>query len=339
MKKRKNINFDVNATECPSERVLAVLKEVYKKGYNNPSASYLEARITLELIEKARKQTALALGCDIEEIFFTSGASESNSLIQANVSLDVDERSHHSLKRTKTEGLCTEIKALPLVVSETGQLLMDEILRNPETKYFVDLTQAIGKVRINLHGMPNVIYASGSGHKFGGILGCGIVYIKKEYQTSIKPFIYGSQEKGLRGGTYNVPAIICFGEAIEEASQNIDKDNEKIYKIIDYIYNHLIKNYNLKIKTNNRVINITFKNLNSSTAVQLFDMYGFNISAGSACVSGQEEPSQAYLFSGYSYDEAMKTIRISLGKKNTMLEAKKFIQTFKKIVDNYDISC
>lgn len=339
MKKRKNINFDVSATEAPSKHVLRTLRDIYSKGYSNPSASYLSARETLGAIDKARKKVALALGCDEEEIIFTSGASESNNLVQKNINLDVDGRSHHSIKRNKGSKSHSDVKAIPLIVSETGELLIDEILRNPEQQYFVDLTQAVGKVEINLRSIPNIAFASASGHKFGGILGCGILYINKKINNKIKPLIYGSQEKGLRGGTYNVPAIICFGEAIEEATKDINKDNKKIDKIVNFIYKFLIENYDLKVKTNNRVINVTFKSLNSSTAVQLFDKYGVNISAGSACISGQEKPSQAYILSGYTYDEAMRTIRISFGKNNKMSEAKMFVQIFKKIVDNYDISC
>ena len=149
--------------------------------------------------------------------------------------------------------------------------------------------------------MPNVIYASASGHKFGGILGCGILYIRHDKQSKVRPLIVGSQEKGIRGGTQNVPAIVCFGEAIEKAMKDIDKNQDKIRKVTNYIYT--------KIKTGDaipvddtplfiyksipvdvrmaepytNVINITFNYLTATAAVQIFDKLGFNISAGSAC--------------------------------------------------------
>lgn len=333
---KKKINFDVNATERPTRYVLAVLRKIYRYGYSNPSAAYFDAQRTLNSVERAREQTALALGCDKDEIFFTSGASEANSLIQANIILDVDERSHHSLQRMDDLKEYAKVKALPLIVSETGELLIDEILNNPKQQYFVDLTQAIGKVKINLHSMPNIIYASGGGHKFGGILGCGIIYIKKEHQSKINPLIYGSQEKGLRGGTYNVPAIICFGEAIEQANKNINKYNKKINKIILEILNKITLFDNIKFRTNNNVINITFNNLLATTVVQLFDKYGINISAGSACSSGNEEASKAYIGSGYTEEEALRTIRISIGYLNTKREAHKFVKVLKKIIDIYE---
>lgn len=358
-RKHKYINFDHNATTPPTRHILAVLRKIYREGYNNPSAAYFGAQKTAEAIERARQQVATALGCDSNEIIFTSGASESNSLIQANFILDVDDRSHHSFARMDYN-YNGNIKALPMIVSETGECLIDEINSNPTKQYFLDLTQAIGKVQINLHSMPNVMFASASGHKFGGILGCGILYINKNFdkKDKIRPLIYGTQENNLRGGTYNVPAIICFGEAIEEATQNINKNQEQINKIIDYIYSYLENNYKsyyknnddgtsfvkvvfneLKFRKHYNTINITFNNLLATTVVQIFNKYGIYISAGSACSSGEEKPSSAYLASGYTYDEAMRTIRISVGINNTIREAKKFVKILQKIIDNYDISC
>lgn len=353
MFKKKNINFDHNATMLPTRHVLGVLRRIYREGYSNPSAAYFDAQRTLQAIERARQQVATALGCDSDEIIFTSGTSESNSLVQANCLLDINKKSHHSIQRMPDlpKG---KLKAIPLIVSETGEWLINEIKYNPDQQYFVDLTQAIGKININLHSLKNIMFASAGGHKFGGILGCGILYINKNCKYKIKPLIWGSQEGGLRGGTYNVPAIICFGEAIEEATKNIKKNQEKIQNITNYIYKEIKMggivpddNAPLFIYTGlpvdvriaesyTNVINITFKHLLAATAVQIFDKYGINISAGSACSSGEEKPSEAYLESGYSKEEALRTVRISVGCNNTIREAKKFIKVLKKIIDNYD---
>ena len=331
MFKKHNINFDVNATMLPTRHVLRVLRRVYRQGYSNPSAAYYEAQKTSNAIEKARLQVAEALNCSADEIFFTSGASESNSWVLANYKVEIDKSSHHSLDINKSDDN-SNIIAFPLIVSETGNCSARYDI-DTEKLLFIDLTQAIGKKNIDLHWWHNVIFASASGHKFGGILGCGILYIKKEFQETMKPMIFGSQEKGLRGGTLNVPAIICFGEAIKEAQKNIEKHRIKINKVRDYIINNFD---GIKFRYSNNVINITFKSLLATTAVQLFDTFGFNISAGSACNSGSEEPSLAYLESGYTKNEALRTIRISLSEKNTIREAKKFVKVLNKIIDNYD---
>ena len=92
----------------------------------------------------------------------------------------------------------------------------------------------------------------------------------------------------------------------------------------------------VRVEGHNGIINITFNHLDAQTAVQIFDREGVAISAGSACNSGTDEPSRALMASGYKEEEAKRTIRVSLGKQNTMHEIKKFIKILRKVIDNYD---
>lgn len=338
-KRRKNINFDHNATTPPTRHVLRVLRKVYRQGYSNPSAAYLSARETLDKVERARRQVADALGCDADEIFFTSGASESNSWVQAMFLLDVDPSSHHSLERDELGSMAT-IKAVPLVVSETGNAKnYDYNFTRPDDdgkEYFLDLTQAIGRKKIALHSWSGVAFASASAHKFGGILGCGILYVRRDKQRQMRPLIYGSQEHGLRGGTYNVPAIICCGEAIEEATKNMDRNNKRVNRLALELFISIRDGFNVRAARAGNVVNITFNNLLATTAVELFDKAGFNVSAGSACMAGDEQPNGVYLAAGYGEYEALRTIRISLSPRNNKREIKRFLKALKKIIDNYD---
>ena len=113
------------------------------------------------------------------------------------------------------------------------------------------------------------------------------------------------------------------------------KHNHRNNQVLNIIEDG-IKNKNIKYKRNTNVINITFNTLNASTVVELFDKYGINISGGSACMSGSEKPADSFLKSGYTYDEAMRTIRISVGFTNKRRHAKKFLKIFNYIIDNYD---
>lgn len=355
--KLRHVNFDKNALVMPTRHVLRTLRRIYKNGYSNPSSTYLDGQKAAELVEKARMKVAIALGCDSDEIFFTSGASESNSWALKIARLNVDPLSHHSLKAARYVNDTKEKKiiAFPWIVSETGECLKDKYNLNLEgAHFFIDITQAIGKEKIDLHSMPNVLMASASGQKFGSIQGAGILYIKKEFQENIEPLIYGSQERGLRGGTTNLPAIVCFGEAIEEATKKLEKNVRKTNEIISAIRKGIDKKINkvyydmqdrryyygignpLEYGYDSNVINITFNNISAATAVQLFSQYGINISAGSACEAEQETPSQAYLESGYTTEEAMRTIRVSVDSYNTKKEVKKFIKVLMKIVALYD---
>ena len=336
-----NINFDNNAMSNPTRHVLSVLRNVYKKRYNNPSSIYLDGIRSMNRVEIARNQIANALGCDTYEIFFTSGASESNSWVSKNYNLDVDTNSHNSILMSNQYYLPNKktIKAFPYVVSETGYNLYNNKFNNKYDKYldncFVDLTQAIGKYKIDLHKNKQIGFASASGQKFGGILGCGILYVRKDLQNNFEPLIYGTQERGFRGGTLNFPAIICFGKAIADASQNINCNNKKIHRILDYIIKN-IDNKNIKFRSSSNVLNITFNKLLGQSAVQIFDKYGINISAGSACSSEEDSPSQAYLNLGLTEEEALRTIRISVGSYNTIRQAKKFVKVIGIIIDKYE---
>lgn len=335
--KKKYINFDHNAIEMPSKHVLKTVERLYHQGYANPNATYLSGRIASEMVENARVKVADALHCQPNEIFFTSGASESFAWVSKNFKINVDKRSHPNLAQNENKRFgVIPIIAFPLVVSETGENLKNAYnLEMQGANYFVDLTQAIGKTQIDLSKYPNIKLACASGQKIGGISGCGILYIKEECQHHLEPLIAGAQENGLRGGTYNVPAIVAFGEAIEETTKNMSKDIHYKSKILNEIAKR-IKKLKVEYKIHTNVMNITFNNISAATAVELFNKFGFNVSAGSACHSGDEKPSSAYLESGYTEEEAMRTIRISVGRRNKLREAKKFVKILKKILDNYD---
>ena len=147
--------------------------------------------------------------------------------------------------------------------------------------------------------------------------------------------------------------IVGMAEALRIAVKELPKNRQHIREMQDYIMIHA--NYPAKIRTDNisisenlagsryvrveghnGIISITFNHLDAQTAVQIFDREGVAISAGSACNSGTDEPSRALMASGYEEEEAKRTIRVSLGKQNTMREVKKFIKILRKVIDNYD---
>ena len=128
-----------------------------------------------------------------------------------------------------------------------------------------------------------------------------------------------------------------MAKALEIINKKHSKNKKQLAKLEIYLYEAL-KNMNLKyIKHSNGIINITFKNLNAQSAVQILDKKGIAVSAGSACNSGSDEPSRTLLFYGYNKEDALNTIRISLGIRNTKREIKRFISVLKKIIDIYDV--
>ena len=147
--------------------------------------------------------------------------------------------------------------------------------------------------------------------------------------------------------------IVGMAEALKIAIKELSTNRQHIREMQNYIIMHA--NYPAKIKADNvpifwnwagfryvrveghnGIINITFNYLDAQTAVQIFDREGVAVSAGSACNSGTDEPSRALMALGYEEEEAKRTIRVSLGKQNTMREAKRFIKILRKVIDNYD---
>ena len=351
----KTIYLDNAATTPIDKKVLKVMKPYLTYNYGNPSSQHTEGKKAFFAIEKARKTIAELLNCKPNEIFFTSGASESNSWVARNISYICDETSHDSMilsnknynsnyLKKSTSG---KFKSYPLVDSETGNL---HIPKTSDEGSHVDLTQAIGKINVRMNGiandgfcttvyydsinLDNCITASFSGHKFGGPKGIGVLFIRSNAQHYFKPLIYGHQESELRGGTENVAGIVGIAKALELSIKKIDKNTKHIKKLQEYITSN-VPDY-LNVKAHNGIINITFNNINAQAAVQLFDDYNIAISAGSACNSGSDKPSKTLLSLGYTKEQALNTIRISLGKQNTIHEVRYFVKILKKIIDKYD---
>lgn len=328
----KRIYLDNAATTKMYKKVFKSMKPYLKSVYGNPSSTHTEGRIAKNAIEKARQQIAHILNCSASEIFFTSGASESNSCVSKNKHYKCSEDSHDSMiLANDVEG---KYISIPLINSETGRF------NNPieyKEKLHIDFTQAICKGFFDINKYPNCITASFSAHKFGGPKGVGVLFIRKEYQQNFIPLIYGHQEYGIRGGTENVAGIIGMAKALEIINKKHSKNKKQLAKLEIYLYEAL-KNMNLKyIKHSNGIINITFKSLNAQSAVQILDKKGIAVSAGSACNSGSDEPSRILLFYGYNKEDALNTIRISLGIRNTKREIKRFISVLKKMIDIYDV--
>lgn len=347
-----------NAASTPlDKRVLKAMKPYLTKVYGNPSSVHKEGREARIAIEKARKTIARILNCSPEEIFFTSGASEGNSWVSKNFKYHCTDNSHDSMMLANNDNK-DGLLSYPLLASETGEI---SYLANNFGRCHIDLTQAIGKLDVNLYdyktdtsngtssitlyndllGLGKCATASFSGHKFGAPKGVGVLFIRKQYQKDFVPLIYGHQENGLRGGTENVTGIVGMAEALKIAIKELPKNCQHIREMQDYIMTHVncpakIKIDNIRVEGHNGIINITFNHLDAQTAVQIFDREGIAVSAGSACNSGTDEPSRALMASGYEEEEAKRTIRVSLGKQNTMREVKKFIKILRKVIDNYD---
>lgn len=334
---KKRIYFD-NAASAPLDKDVCKLLKKYARNRikGNPSSLYQEGRIAKNMIEQARRECACALGCLPEEIFFTSGASESNSWAHKIWNLQPNIRTHDSLYKD-----CSWEEDIVIATSflnnETGEFDIDEY--DNDQPLFVDLTSAIGHTHINLKNRSNIVGASLSGHKIGALQGVGLLYIRKDQHIKLDKttrLIQGHQEDGMRGGTENTLGIISLGIAMKNCDKKLKRYHSHTQQQASAIY-WGAGMYGLQARASHHIINITFNYLDAQTAVMIFDRYGIAVSAGSACNSDTDKPSKILLSSGYTNYEALRTIRVSLGEFTTFRECRKFVRVLRKIVDKYDV--
>lgn len=248
--------FDNNATTMAAPEVIDFMAPYFGKIYANPSALYTAGRDARAAVEEAREKAAIFFNCAPQEIYFTSGGTESDNLAVLGAANANPEKKHiittsieHpavlnavcSLKKrgytvtylpVNSEGtvILSELEKTvtkeTLIVSimtannETGVIQpvdeAAEISRRAGVLFHTDAVNAAGKMKLDVK-KSGVDMLSAAAHKFHGPKGIGILYVKKG--TKVEPVICGSkQERGLRPGTENVPLIAGMGKAVELAS-------------------------------------------------------------------------------------------------------------------------
>ena len=186
--------------------------------------------------------------------------------------------------------------------------------------FHTDAVQAIPYIKIDVKDL-NCDTLSASAHKFGGPKGVGFLYVKN--RDELKPLINGgSQEFSKRGGTENVLGIIAMAAALEDTVAHMEERNEHIKNLRDKLLDKLLQipGSHLNGSVENRVpgnINIRFSGVSGARLVTLCSLYGVYISAGSACNEGISEPSHVLKAIGLTDEEAISSVRITIGHTNT----------------------
>ena len=188
--------------------------------------------------------------------------------------------------------------------------------------FHTDSVQAVGNIKINVEEM-NIDMLSMSGHKFYGPKGIGALYVREGIKCE-KLQDGGHQEKNMRAGTENVSGIVGIGKAIEIAERKLELYQKKLKVLRDnYEYRVINQIPGIKINGNrkNRLpgnSNISFKSINGEDLLLKLDERGICCSSGSACSSGNEEPSHVLTAIGLDEKTAKGALRISFGAENTI---------------------
>jgi cysteine desulfurase len=257
------IYLDNAATTKPCKEAVQAALRCMESVYGNPSSLHGMGLKAEEEVTAARKAISGALGASPDNIIFTSGASEANSMLiigawnkfckrkkrvvisavehpsieepmklLESLGAEVVRINPDSSEQTFTEAINdnTFLCSIMSVNNETGAIFpIKDVFsavksKNPDCITHTDAVQAFMKVQVKASDI-NADAITVSAHKIHGIKGAGALYIKKG--VNIPPLIRGGgQEKGLRSGTEAVPAIAAFGAAVKVLTPNMDKAYE-----------------------------------------------------------------------------------------------------------------
>jgi len=196
-----------------------------------------------------------------------------------------------------------------------------EIAKKHEVLFHTDAVQAFGQIPLSFSEM-GIDLLSASAHKLHGPKGIGLLVIRKGVR--LPAFLHGgAQERGFRAGTENVPAIVGFAKAAEEAFAGMGEREKRKRELQKLFFRQLLEEVPgmqitgvnpLEASEENRLsgnVHICIEGIESESLLLLLDQKGICASAGSACASGSVEPSHVLLAMGKSHVEAYSGLRLS----------------------------
>ncbi len=359
----RKVYLDNAATTYVSSEVLNEMLPCFNAIYGNASSIHGFGRDAAAIVDRARDRIAAAINAkSANEIYFTSGGTEADNwaikgLAYANSNkgkhIITSAIEHHAVldacAALEKEGF--EITYLP--VDSTGLVSITELLRairkdtilisimavNNEVGtiqniktiaktahengiiFHTDAVQALGALRLDVQDME-IDALSISAHKIYGPKGVGALYVKNGIR--IENLVDGgSQERGKRGGTLNVPGIAGFGKAAEIAVRDLAINQQKLRSIREYFLSKLKENVEY-IHINGHphqkiqgTVSVSFEMVEGESLLMLLDLDGVAVSTASACTSNSLLPSHVLKAMGIEDELAQGTIRFSFGKNTS----------------------
>lgn len=371
----ERIYLDHAATTPLDKEIFEKMTPYFTDDFGNADSPHALGRKAMNAVDFARDKIAELIGAKPSEVYFTSGGTESDNWAicggayaqkeQGKNHIIISAIEHHAalaaVEKLQKDGFeitfvkpnaggrveLNEVKAAftdktGLVVcmyvnNETGAVQpIEEIAALAHEKgalFFTDAVQAAPYIKLNVNALGVDMLAMSS-HKFYGPKGCGVLYIKSGVR--VKGLIVGGeQERGLRGGTTNVPCVVGCALAYEKAVQEMDENNAKIAKMRQVFLQELESLDGVKINGEcvPALLNLQILGTNNVDLTYAADLKGVCISAGAACASASIKPSHVLLAMGLSEKQAKESVRISFGKDNTENEAREAAKILKEIVE------
>ena len=347
--------------KCVFEKMAAYLTEEY----GNADSPHATGRKAMAAVDNARDTIAAWLGAKPKEIYFTSGGTESDNWAiigaaraqkkQGRTHVLLSSIEHHAVlfaaEILQEEGF--DVEQIP--VNEGGMVALNTVsaMIRPDTALvcvmrvnnetgivqpvgeiaeiahsvgalcFVDAVQSAPHERIDV-AKWKVDLLSVSSHKLHGPKGCGALYVKSG--VKIERLVGGGeQERGLRGGTLNVPAIVGFAAAVQ--ALDYEKSEETIRKASEAFVGEISVLEGISFNGNREkaisgVLSVRVEGVENATLLYKTDLAGLSIAAGSACSSASVKPSHVLTAMNMSERAAKESVRISFSSLTTEEEAR-----------------
>ncbi|MFZ3123532.1 MAG: cysteine desulfurase family protein [Acidovorax sp.] len=350
------IYLDHNATTAPAPEVLDAMGPVFVTAWANASSQHGPGQDAKRVLGAARATTARVLGCKTSELIFTSGATEANHMAilgllgaakaQGRHRLLIGAVEHSALLRLARSlaGQGVPVDFMPVSPNGRTDLVAAAALMGPDlalvslmaannetgvlmpvaevaalahaagAAMHVDATQWIGKLPFSFADHP-ADAVSLSAHKFHGPKGVGALLLRQG--RAFEPPVPGSQERGRRGGTENLPAIVGMAAALERLG-DLQAKAQRVAGLRDALESGLAVLPGLHVWCQGvprlpGTSYLRFGQLDADVVLQRLSRLNVAASSGAACSSGGSEPSHVLSAMGVPREEALCAIRFSLG--------------------------
>ena len=378
MEKMDRIYLDHAATTPMEKSVLDKMLPYFCEVFGNADSPHGIGRRAVNAVDDARACVATLIGAKMNEVYFTSGGTEADNWAVIGGAYAQREKGkdhvilsaieHHAVlyagEKLEKEGFSvtylpvnregvvepsvlqeaiterTGLVGIMMVNNETGVIqpirALAEIAKSRGALFFTDGVQAAPYIPFSVQAL-GVDMLSFSSHKFFGPKGCGVLYVKNG--VKIEKFVGGGeQERGLRGGTTNVPCVVGLAEAYQQNVDTMYASNEKIKRIARRFMEGISSLSGVSINGGAEklpgVLNLRVEGVNNVDLLYKLDLQGVCIAVGSACASGSIAPSHVLLAMGLTEAEARECVRISFGRDNTEEEGAKAAEIFVKTVES-----
>jgi cysteine desulfurase len=373
----KRVYLDYAATTPTHPEVLKAMLPYFTDAFGNPSSIHSFGQEARGAIEKARNQVAALIGAKSEDIVFTGSGTEADNFALKGVALANQGKGnhiitspieHHAVLETckflEKQGFSVTylpvdgygmidpgavkkaitVKTILISImhanNEIGTIEpiaeIGNIAREAEICLHTDAVQTAGHVPVDVNKL-NVDLLSMSAHKLYGPKGIGALYIRKG--SKISPFMHGgSQERGKRASTENVPGIVGFGEAAGIAQREMLEEAQKLTVLRDRLVEGILKSIEhtrlnghpvMRLPNN---VNVSVDYVEGESMLLNLDLAGICASTGSACSSEELEPSHVLVAMGLPLLQAHGSLRFSSGKWTVEEDINQVLDVFPGIV-------